>query len=80
MCVLRYEVSLLQHIHGSCFCRHSAILYLLIEGFSPFTLKVIINRYILIVTLVNFELLCARVQPRLIQGIRRRDGVGDLFI
>ena len=22
----------------------------------------------------------ARVQPRLIQGIRRRDGIGDLFI
>ena len=24
--------------------------------------------------------MCAGVQPRLIQGIRRRDGFGDLFI
>ena len=44
-------------MHGSCFCRHSAIL--LIGGFSPFTLKVIINRYIIIVILVNFELFCS---------------------
>ena len=26
------------------------------------------------------HLICAGVQPRLIQGIRRRDGIGDLFI
>ena len=31
-------------------------------------------------TCPSHPLSSARVQPRLIQGIRRRDGVGDLFI
>ena len=36
-------VSCSQHIHGSCFCIHSASLCLLVGVFNPFTFKVIID-------------------------------------
>ena len=42
--VLRW-VSCRQHIQGSCFHIHSASLCLLVETFSPFTFKVIIDKY-----------------------------------
>ena len=45
--ILRW-VSWRQHIYGSCFLTHSATLYLLIGAFKPFTLKVIIDRYVFI--------------------------------
>ena len=41
--VLRW-VSCRQHMCGSCFLIHSAILCLLIGAFNPFTFKVIIDR------------------------------------
>ena len=37
------RVSCRQHIHGSCFCIHSASLCLLVGVLSPFTFKVIID-------------------------------------
>ena len=39
-------VSCRQHIYGSCFCIHSAIVCLLVGVFNPFTFKVIINIYV----------------------------------
>ena len=45
--VLRW-VSCRQHMCGSCFLIHSAILCLLIGAFNPFTFKVIIDRYLFI--------------------------------
>ena len=39
-------VSCRQHIYGSCFCIHSASLYLLVGAFNPFTFKVIIDMYV----------------------------------
>ena len=39
-------VSCRQHIYGSCFCIHSAHLYLLVGAFNPFTFKVIIDKYV----------------------------------
>ena len=39
-------VSCRQHIYGSCFCIHSASLYLLVGRFNPFTFKVIIDIYV----------------------------------
>ena len=47
-------VSYRQHIYGSCFCIHSVSLGLLVGTFSPFTFKVIINMYVLIVFLFGF--------------------------
>ena len=41
-------VSCRQHMCGSCFLIHSAILCLLIGAFNPFTFKVIIHRYLFI--------------------------------
>ena len=41
-----------QHMCGSCFLIHSATLCLLIGAFNPFTLKVIINRYLFIAILL----------------------------
>ena len=41
-------VSCREHIHGSCFCIHSASLCLLVGAFSPFTFKVIIDMYVTI--------------------------------
>ena len=35
-------VSCRQHIHGSCFCIHSASLCLLVGSFNPFTFKVLL--------------------------------------
>ena len=47
ICILRSEVvSCRQHIYGSCFCIHSASLYLLVGAFNPFTFKVIIDIYV----------------------------------
>ena len=37
-----------QHMSESCFLTHSAALCLLIGAFNPFTVKVIINRYVVI--------------------------------
>ncbi|KAF6090835.1 hypothetical protein HJG60_012217 [Phyllostomus discolor] len=45
--ILRW-VSCRQHMCGSCFLIQSAILCLLIGAFSPFTFKVIIDRYLFI--------------------------------
>ena len=42
-------VSCRQHKYGSCFCIHSANLYLLVGAFNPFTFKVIIDIYVPIV-------------------------------
>ena len=39
-------VSCRQHIYQSCFCIYSASLYLLVEAFNPFTLKVSIDIYV----------------------------------
>ena len=39
-------VSCRHHIHGSCFCIHSASLCLLGGAFNPFTFKVIIDIYV----------------------------------
>ena len=39
-------VSCRQHIYGSCFCIHSASLYLLVGTFNPFIFKVIIDIYV----------------------------------
>ena len=39
-------VSCRQHIYGSCFCSHSASLFLLVGAFNPFTFKVIIDLYV----------------------------------
>ena len=36
-------VSCRQHIYGSCFCIHSASLWLLVGAFNPFTFKAIID-------------------------------------
>ena len=36
-------VSCRQHVHGSCFCIHSASLCLLVGAFNPFTFKIIIE-------------------------------------
>ena len=41
-------VSCRQHIHGSCFCIHSASLYLLVGAFNPFIFKLIIEIYVFI--------------------------------
>ena len=41
------------YTHMSCFCIHSAILYLLVEAFSPFKFKVLIDTYVLIATLLT---------------------------
>lgn len=38
---------------SSCFCIHSATLYLLVEAFSPFKFKVIIDKYVFIATLLT---------------------------
>ena len=46
------QVSYRHHIYGSCFCIHSATLCLLIGAFSLFTFKVIIDRYVLIASLL----------------------------
>ena len=56
--VLRW-VSCRQHMCGSCFVIHSAILCLLIGAFIPFTFKVIFHRYLFIadfLVLVFFSL------------------------
>ena len=53
--VLRW-VSCRQHMCGSCFLIHSAILCLLIGSFNQFTFKVIIDRYLFI---ANFSYLCS---------------------
>ena len=53
--VLRW-VSCRQHMCGSCFLIHSAILCLLIGAFNPFTFKVIIDRYLFI---ADFLYLCS---------------------
>ena len=45
-------VSYRQRIYGSYFCISSATLCLLVGAFSPFTFKVIIDRYILIAILL----------------------------
>ena len=45
--VLRW-VSCWQHMCGSCFLIHLAILCLLIGAFNPFTFKVIIGKYLFI--------------------------------
>ena len=45
--VLRW-VSCRQHMCGSCFLIHSAILHFLIGAFNPFTFKVIIDRFLFI--------------------------------
>ena len=39
-------VSCSQHIHGCCFCIHSASLCLLVGAFNPFTFNVIIDIYV----------------------------------
>ena len=39
-------VSCGQHIHGSCFCIHSARLCRLVEALNPFTFTVIIDIYV----------------------------------
>ena len=49
-------VSCRQHMCGSYFLTHSALLCLLIGAFSPFTFKVIIDRYLFI---ANFLYLCS---------------------
>jgi len=36
-------ISYRQHKYGSCFCIHSASLYLLVGAFNPFTFKAIID-------------------------------------
>ena len=54
VCVPGSEVGLLrQHVYGVCFCIHSASLCLLVGAFGPFTLKVIIDRYILIAIVIH---------------------------
>ena len=56
--VLRW-VSCRQHMCGSCFLIHSALLCLLIRAFNPFTFKVIIDRKLFIAfipTCVPFSL------------------------
>ena len=53
--VLRW-VSCRQHMCGSCFLTHSAILCLLVGAFNPLTFKVIIDRYLFI---ANFLFLCS---------------------
>ena len=55
--VLRW-VSCRQHMCGSCFLIHSAILCLLIAGFNPITFKVIIDRY-LFIAIISY--LCSSV-------------------
>ena len=40
------------HVYGSCFCIHSATVCLLIEVFSTFTFKVIIDRYVIFAILL----------------------------
>ena len=45
-------VSCRQHIYGSRFFIHSISLCLLLGTFNPFTLKVIINMYVLIAVLL----------------------------
>ena len=56
-CVLRRD-SCRQHIYGSCFVIHSAILCFLIGAFNPFMFKVIIDRYVFI---ADFLYLCSFV-------------------
>ena len=55
--VLRW-VSCRQHMSGSCFLIHSAILCLLIGALNPFTFKVIIDRKLFIAI---FSYLCSSV-------------------
>ena len=47
-------VSCRQHIHGSCFCIHSASLYLLVGAFNPFIFKLIIEIYVFIAFFLLF--------------------------
>ena len=47
-------VSNMQHMHESCSCIHSTFLCILMEVFSTFTFKVIIDRYVLIVIVSLF--------------------------
>ena len=52
-----------QHIHGSCFCIHSAILCPLVGAFNPLTFKVIINMY---VSITIFLIIFCRSFPSLV--------------
>jgi len=48
-------VSCGQHIHGSCFCIHSASLCLLVGAFNPFIFKLIIDIYVFIAIFLLFR-------------------------
>ena len=52
-------VSYRQHMYGSCFCIHSATLCLLIEVFSSFTFKIIVDRHVLIAILLFWGCFCS---------------------
>lgn len=54
VCIQIWNTSLVGSIcMSSCFCIHSATLYLLVEAFSPFKFKVIIDKCVFIATLLT---------------------------